>query len=205
MNTLRSFLKLKKWLVLLALGLLAACQQATETVDTTDEFGHRIRYERDKKNFAKQGRYERYDSEGKLSEVAQYERDTLHGERQLYYPDGLLESIETFAMGTHHGPYRKWRADGSKYIEQEYVSGQLEGWSLRYYPNGQLEEKVMLVRSEENGPFTEYYPDGQLKTEGTYVYHDDTATEHGELREYDSTGVLVRVADCTYGRCRTRK
>ena len=106
--------------------------------------------------------------------------------------------------GTFEGKYQKFRPDGSLEIEQTYVHGALEGYSIRYYTNGQVEEKVMLKDSEENGPFTEYYPNGKLKAEGTYQYVEDSAVEQGELREYDSTGTLIRIADCDNGVCRTR-
>jgi antitoxin component YwqK of YwqJK toxin-antitoxin module len=190
--------------VIYGMLLLPACQSPVETVEATDEQGQRIRYQRQKSNFAKEGLYERFFPNGAVAESAIYHQDSLDGARKIFYENGQLESSTPMVRGTFEGKYQKFRPDGSLEIEQTYVHGALEGYSIRYYPNGQIEEKVMLKDSEENGPFTEYYPNGKLKAAGTYQYVEDSAVEQGELREYDSTGTLIRIADCDNGVCRTR-
>jgi antitoxin component YwqK of YwqJK toxin-antitoxin module len=91
-------------------------------------------------------------------------------------------------------------------LEQQFVQGVMQGLSVRYYPNGMVQERVTIVNNDENGPFQEYYENGNLKAEGTYSStEEETALEQGELREYDSQGKLIRVADCLDGRCNTRK
>lgn len=201
MNVLRYFAALAG----LCAGLLACSPPpATETVEVRDPDGRLERYERRKSDYAKEGRYQRFSAEGGLVEEAFFKNDTLDGERKLFYPGGKVEIVETYRRGVFHGPYRRYYESGALYAEQTYVDGQLEGLSTVYYPNGQVKEKVVLEHNEENGPFTEYYENGALKAEGSYIPDEDGGLEQGELREYDSTGVLVRIADCERGVCRTR-
>ena len=193
-----------KYLFALLTLCLTACQWNIETVETTDEYGQAIRYQRRKDNFAREGMYERFHPNGKVAERTIYLNDTINGPREFFYENGQLESVTPMVNGVLEGKYEKFRENGQRYIEQTFVNGQLEGWSLKYYPNGQLEEKVMLKNSEENGPFFEYYDNGKPKAEGNYIYKDEAALEQGELKEYDSTGTLIRIADCIDGICRTR-
>ncbi len=188
------------------IALLAGCAGAThERTDVKSATGETERFERRKRDFAKDGLYQKFYASGILAEQATYRGDTLHGERTFYFPNGKMERSENYTAGVLQGIFKQYREDGSLFLEQQFVDGALEGLSLRYYPNGQLEEKVTLRQNEENGPFTEYYANGKIKTEGHYIYADDTPLEQGELREYDSTGILIRTANCEKGVCLTRK
>ncbi len=189
-------------------GLLlpTACKEnPTEIVETRDAEGRLERYERNKKDFAKAGKYQKFAADGKLIEEANYRQDKLEGERRYFYPNGKVESIENYKNGLLHGKYRKFLEDGAPRIEQDYVDGVMQGLSIRYYPNGNVEERVTMVNNEESGLFQEFYENGQLKVEGTYaLVGEESAQEQGELKEYDENGQLVRIADCVDGRCLTR-
>lgn len=183
--------------------VLAACSNI-ETVDNTDENGQREHYQRRKKDFAKEGFYQRFRADGSKAEEANYLNDSLQGERKYFYPNGKVESIEHYQMGVIHGKFEAFYEDGTHKVEQTFVNGALEGESLAYYPNGQLKERVMLKNNDENGPFTEYYENGKLKAEGSYLPSEDGPLEEGELKEYDENGELIRIADCKQGVCLTR-
>lgn len=185
--------------------ILAACTGSDlETVENRDASGNLERFERRKKDFAKQGRYQRFSPDGKLIEEAFFKNDSLDGERRLFFPNGAVDVVEHYSNGVFAGKYLKYAENGALLLEQPFVNGQIEGVSIGYYPNGQIAEKVTFRDSEENGPFTEYYENGQLKAEGAYVPDEDGPLEDGELKEYDSTGTLVRIADCRRGVCITR-
>lgn len=183
---------------------LACVNSPVETVEHRNERGQMERFERRKKDFAKEGLYQRFSSDGGLLEEAHYRNDTLDGERKYFYPGGKPESTEQYQKGVYHGKYRKFYENGTLQLEQEFVNGVLEGLSIAYYPSGVVKEKVMLRDNAENGPFTEYYENGVLKAEGSYIPGEDLPLEQGELKEYDETGQLVRIADCQSGICRTR-
>lgn len=193
--------------------LLMACNTAggdsaaagTEWTERKDEFGRRERFQRRKQDFAKQGSYELYFTEGPLMETAQYTADSLDGERKIFFRNGKLEVLETYKNGKFEGPYKRWNEQGQLELEQTFVNNMLNGWSIRYYPNGQIMEKVMLKDNNESGPFYEYYESGTLKAEGAYVFNEaeERAVEQGELKEYNEQGQVVRIANCENGICKT--
>lgn len=191
------------------LGLLSgllfmiACSSgpAVETVEDTDPQGLRIVYERQVDNYAREGRFERFDSLGNRIELARYRNDTLDGPRVLFYPGGDTLSVETYRNGRFEGPYRAYYEDGTLRQSGQYVDNAMTGEWLSFYPSGDRREVVQMADNLEQGPFTEWYDGGTLKAEGEYL---DGDKEHGELRLYDSTGTLVRIMDCDRGMCFTR-
>lgn len=193
------------WLTLSVLLQPSCKDNPLETLETPNERGQLERWQRNKKTLAKEGLYQRFSHEGQLLEEAQFLADSLHGERKYFYPSGKVESIERYQKGRIHGKFQAFYESGQLKIEQDFVHGALTGLSLRYYPNGKMQEKVNLIDNVENGPFSEYYENGNLKTEGTYAPNGEgDGLEQGELREYDESGQLIRIADCQEGRCVTR-
>jgi antitoxin component YwqK of YwqJK toxin-antitoxin module len=175
-----------------------------ETVENKGADGRLERWQRDKKDFSKEGLYQRFDPDGALAEEAHYTHDTLHGEHKYFYKDGSVESVERYRMGVYHGKYQKYSEDGTLLLEQDFVDGMMQGFSMAYYPNGMLKEKVTMRGNEEDGPFWEYYENGKISAEGAYSPGEEAPLEQGELKEYDETGTLVRIADCKDGVCLTR-
>ena len=174
-----------------------------ETVESRDSEGRLERWQRNKTDFAKEGLYQRFYPDGTMAEEAHYIRDTFHGERKFFYKNGAVEITEHYSNGVYHGKYLKYNEKGNLIVEQEYVNGAMQGFSLVYYPNGVLKEKYTIRDNEDDGPFQEYYENGKLKTEGVYVPAEDGSLEQGELKEYDETGQLIRIAHCTDGKCLT--
>lgn len=182
------------------------CKQknAVETVETRDSEGRIERYQRRTSDSAKEGLYQKFRPDNTLLEESHYHNDTLEGERKYFYPSGKVESVEHYQRGVIEGKFQKFYENGSLRVEQTYVNGALNGQSIGFYPNGVVSERVMLRNNEEDGPFTEYYENGKIKAEGTYIPGDDGPLENGELKEYDETGTLIRIADCVSGMCSTR-
>lgn len=182
-----------------------ACENAIETVESRDAEGRLEKYQRRKKDFAKEGLYQRFGPNGALLEEARFANDSLNGERKFFYPGGAPESIEHYRHGVIDGKYQKFYENGKLQIEQTFVNGAMQGLSIKYYANGAVEEKVTIRDNLENGPFTEYYDNGNLKAEGFYAPQEDgEPAEQGELKEYDQNGQLVRIAECAGGVCRTK-
>lgn len=192
--------------LLACLGLFFACTgTSVETIEAKDEQGRLERYQRRKKDFAKEGLYQKFHPDGKVYKEAHFTNDSLDGECKYFRANGTLESIERYAHGTLDGKYEAYYENNQLQIEQNYVNGALHGLSTAYYLNGKVKEKVMLRDNEENGPFTEYYENGQLKAEGQYTPGEDSPLEQGELKEYNEQGELTRVANCVNGVCLTKE
>jgi antitoxin component YwqK of YwqJK toxin-antitoxin module len=181
---------------------LASCSPVEE-VETRDEQGRIERYERRKKDFAKEGRYVKLSADGRTAIEATYANDVLHGKRTFYYPNGQAETIEHFVNGDYHGLYQHFYENGTLQLEQTYVKGALQGISKSFYPGGSCSDEVTMANNEEDGPFTEYYENGRKKAEGYYTPGPDGPLEQGELKEYNEAGELIRTANCVDGRCTT--
>lgn len=203
MQNIRSFLRFSAVCLLL---LQAFCTpNPIETTEAKNDRGQLERWQRRKDNQKKEGLFQRFSPESVLLEEAHYLADSLDGERKYFSKTGALESIEQYQNNQLHGKFQAFYPEGQLKIEQEFVHGALSGLSIRYYPNGKIQEKVQIKDNVENGPFTEYHENGNLKTEGTYVPSEEgDGLEQGELKEYDETGQLIRIADCDNGMCLTR-
>ncbi len=194
----------------LAAGLLLFsqnfCRQknALEAVESRDAEGRIERYQRRSSDSAKEGLYQKFRPDNSLLEERHYRNDTLDGERKYFYANGKVESVEQYKHGQIEGKFQKFYETGALRVEQTYVNGALNGESIGYYPNETIKEKVILIDNEENGLFVEYYEDGKIKAEGSYIPGDDGPLENGELKEYDETGTLIRIAECSSGRCITK-
>jgi antitoxin component YwqK of YwqJK toxin-antitoxin module len=203
MQFFRYFLRLSFWMLLI---LQCFCtHNSIETTEAKNDRGQLERWQRRSDNKLKQGLFQRFSPSGVLLEEAHYLADSLDGERKYFTEAGALESIEHYQNNRINGKFQAFYPDGHLKIEQDYVQGALNGLSIRYYPNGKIQEKVMLKDNVEDGPFTEYYENGNLKTEGAYVPDGDgDGLENGELKEYNESGQLIRIADCQKGMCLTR-
>jgi hypothetical protein len=134
------------------LFFLPACQSDLETVENRDAHGRLERFQRRKKDFAKEGPYQRFHEKGYLIEEAHFVNDTLEGERKFFYPNGAVESIEHFSRGAYTGKYQKFYENGQMQLEQEYANGVLQGLSTAWYPNGVKKETVTLRENEGKRP-----------------------------------------------------
>ena len=189
-------------LCLFILATLASCNNKIEVVENKDDNGNLIeKYSRRITDFAKEGLYTRYDSEGRKMEEAHYANDTLHGQRTIYFVSGKVEAIENYLNGAFSGVYQTFYEENEKLeLTGEYINGTMQGSWKRYYPSGQLMEDVTFAGNEENGAFIEYYDNGNLKAKGTYLNGDN---EHGLLEVYDEDGSLNRKMNCDNGICKT--
>ncbi len=146
------------------------------------------------------GIYESYLEDGSLFERSVYAKGKLHGEKKFYFANGQVQSIETVIDDKYNGPFKLFDSTGQILQECVYENDKTIGTLVNYYSNGQVKEKVEFSNGEENGAFVEYFENGNLKAEGFYKNGD---YEHGPLKLYDSTGVLIRKMDCEEGVCRT--
>lgn len=73
-----------------------------------------------------------------------YIEGLLHGERILYYKNGMIKSRETYAEGRKNGP------------------------TYHYYDTGQLMSKINYVAGKKNGEKIHYQKNGDIKSRTTY-------------------------------------
>ena len=196
----RKYNRMNRCIFLFLAILLAGCSNM-ETIEVKNDAGVVVEvYTRNKKDFAKEGIYKAYDDEGRLTEEAMYQNDTLNGLRKIFFENGNVEAEENYTNGIFNGTYKGFYENSKTELEGNYVKNEMVGVWKRFYPTGQLMEEVMFSANNENGPFVEYHENGKLKAEGNYKDGDN---EDGELKLYDEMGVLERKMNCAVGRCVT--
>ena len=198
---LRYLLMIRIICFLSLISFLAGCKNDFKTVTEKNEFGQNLSYQIHKETGLKEGAYSLRDSAGVLLEEANYEHDTLQGERKLYSEQGVLETIENYKEGSFEGLYQLFYPNGQVKFAAEYRDGTLMGEAKSYYDNGQLEEIVEFKDNVENGPFIEYHSNGSLKAKGSY--YSGNHSEHGPLELYDENGDIIKKMNCEKGVCRT--
>lgn len=171
-----------------------------EMVEKVDSFGYREQFQRRLADGVREGRYLRFNAEGKRMEEAFFHNDTLNGPRIFYFTNGDTLSIEQYSMGNFEGEFRQYYENGQLQLKGMYRNNEMTGQWQQFYESGELKEVVTFRANAENGPFTEYFQNGNLKAEGNYLNGDH---EHGLLKLYDENGRLVRKMDCDMGKCRT--
>jgi antitoxin component YwqK of YwqJK toxin-antitoxin module len=178
----------------------AAASAGLEVVEQVDDYGYTERFQRRIADGVREGRYQRIGPVGIVEEEAFYVADTLHGARILFYSSGDTLSIEHYQRGDFEGPYRQYYENGQLQLAGQYEANKATGKWYQYYDSGELMEIVTFEDNVENGPFVEYFRNGNLKAEGSYLDGDN---EHGLLKLYDETGMLIRKMECEQGVCRT--
>lgn len=191
---------------LIALVFITSCKQDIRPIEIKDANGkliERITIIGDTSQ-GRNGIYERFDSEGKLFEVAHYSKGKLAGEKS-YYEKGVLYSIEHYNNGLLEGPYKIFYPDGQVKMETQYQNNEITGELRGYYPSGKLREFVTMKANMEEGPFIEYFENGNKKAEGNYKSNEQGPREDGLLVMYDSLGNVLRKMNCVDGVCNTLK
>ena len=189
-------------LAFLMLIFLTACGEDAklETVENKNDAGIVIeKFTRNKEDFAKEGKYEAFFDNGKLSMEANYVHDTLDGVRKIFNENGHVETIENYKNGSFSGLYQNFYPNGQVKFEGTYTDNVMGGIWKGYYESGKLKEEVTMADNDENGPFKEYHENGQIATEGNYL---NGPFEKGELKIYDENGELTTRKICHLGICR---
>lgn len=189
--------------ILLTFLILGSCDNQThiETKHPNGKLAESFHVRIHGKDSMRTGSYLRYDENGAVLEESNYLNGKLNGLRKLYI-NGILSSIETRVDDNYHGPFTAYHENGNIQLEANYVNDVMLGPVKVYYPEGGLKEIVNFENNAETGPFTEYHPNGKLKAEGSYQ-QSDGPVEHGELRIYDTSGILLKIMQCDMGKCTT--
>ncbi len=194
--------------IFLSFMLFISCND-TKIIENKNSQGiiiERFQIIKEKSGEVKHGLYERFDDQGRLVEQSNYVNGKLEGIRKLF-ENGVLESEETRVADQFHGPYKAYHPNGQLRMEANYIHDVITGDVKVYYPSGKLKEIVRFADNVEDGPFVEYYENGNKKAEGQYIQLDNgvenVPAESGELKLYDTTGILIRIMNCESGKCIT--
>lgn len=91
------------------------------------------------------------------------------GKYQYYYPDGKLSSETTYQENSPTGRSIGYYNNGKTLYDYNYVNGKLEGKWTRYHANGKVSNTGMYVAGLPRGIFYHYYESGKKRKETDWL------------------------------------
>ena len=110
-----------------------------------------------------------------------------HGVWSFYYPNGQLQSQQSYAMGTRHGTWKAYLPSAVIQETKEYVGSRLEGPYTSYHPNGQVYFTGMYSADSRNGKWVKYDAQGHLAAEAFF----DAGRSVGVWKTYRPDGRVL--------------
>ena len=182
-----------RYLLLLLIISLTACDPSYEVKEETDDLGFRKEYQIDPNTGLKNGYLREYDPQGNLSVEENYLEGELNGPRRVYAENGQVLAEENLKMGEYAGSYKSYDDAGNLTMKGQYAKGAMNGLWYSYYPDGTVKTEFTYVNNEQDGPVRQWYPDGTPELSGFYAPGGDFT---GDLIRYDEAGQLERVLSC---------
>jgi antitoxin component YwqK of YwqJK toxin-antitoxin module len=103
-------------------------------------------YSKDEKEPVYEGKVTWYYENGNISQIANYSKNVLNGNREIFYENGKIKNKRT------------------------YTNGKLNGSWTTYYNDGQIEEKGNYEENLKEGIWETFYPGGKSKEKGKYIF-----------------------------------
>ncbi len=165
--------------LLLCIALEGEAQKAPNMVDS---------------NGLKQGKWEKYDANGRLVYTGTFLNDLpvdtfnyyfdngmkkaqlIYGSEEvsrealskIFNRKGMLMSEGSYLRKKRHGYWRFYDEEGQMISEEYYDEGKKVGvWKVYYY-DGTLNEETSYEEDKKSGPWKQYFTDGSLKLKGMY-------------------------------------
>jgi antitoxin component YwqK of YwqJK toxin-antitoxin module len=139
----------------------------------------------------KTGQWKTFYENGKLSQIANYNEDKLHGEFIEYFNDET-NSVKykcTYRNGLKIGLEQEYHENGKLYKSKEKDSnGYQIGKDIVYFENGIVKELTEYFDSQKQGKHLQNYENGKPKVEGRY----NSGQEIGTWNYYYNNGKLFK-------------
>jgi antitoxin component YwqK of YwqJK toxin-antitoxin module len=119
----------------------------------------------------------------------------------IWFPDGTLRAVGTYAGSEPVGHWRVWRADGKLLLDGEYGGTGIRH-VIRYGAKGNKEAEGDMWRIYPAGRWVMYYDDGAKQEEGDYVQPqpDVVPAKDGVWHGYHRNGRVYYDAEWKLGR-----
>lgn len=193
-------MKCRPYLILLLSLILASCGDNLEQREETDALGFRKVFFVDPETGEKEGVFQEFGPNGKLTYEEFYQGGKLEGKRQVFAENGQVIVEENYVDDRFEGAYLNYDSLGNLTMKGQYINGAMNKAWFQYYPDGGVKESVTFVENATVGPFREWYENGKPKASGVYA---PASKEDGTLHLYLETGGLERVMQCSIGVCTT--
>ncbi len=147
------------------------------------------------KNGLKEGLWETWYPDGRLTYAIEYKAGEFDGKRQHYYESGGKENRSYWKNGVRSGSHEEWFENGQIRKREHYKDGNVDAEFKDWFENGQIKNHGYRVNGEIDGVYTRWYEhSGGVKAEHT-EYKD--GKYNGRLLGWDEiTGNII--SDCNY-------
>lgn len=139
----------------------------------------------------KTGQWKTFFESGKLSQIANYNEDKLHGEFIEYYDDEVntIKYKCTYRNGMKIGLEQAYYENGKLYKSKEKDSnGYQIGKDIAYFENSSVKEQTEYVESQKQGKYILNFESGKPKVVGNY----NSGQEMGTWNYYYNNGKLFK-------------
>lgn len=189
---------LQTLLSLVLIFTLCHLSSAQEKINQTDQNGKRqghwikkypdgqIMYEGYFSDDKPQGEFKRYDENGNLISVLNYNADSDTISACFYHTNGYIAGKGNYINQEKTGEWLYY----SDYVEDHllmrcrYQDDQIQGTRIKYHWNGEIAEELEFSNGIQSGEWKQYYTDGTLALESTYI----NGTRNGEFRTWHMNG-----------------
>jgi antitoxin component YwqK of YwqJK toxin-antitoxin module len=107
-----------------------------------------------------------------------------HGKWQWWWPNGQLQAVRHYEMGSLSGVAQAWYANGTLRWTENYLEHKLHGKSEHWYDNGQLKSRANFEKGQQHGLFQSWWWNGKLSAQGEFV----EGKPHGQWRQWYING-----------------
>jgi antitoxin component YwqK of YwqJK toxin-antitoxin module len=139
----------------------------------------------------KQGRWEFYDSEGRLIRFENYKDNMLNGESKVYFANGQVSHEMVYVNDKMNGAFTEYTVDGKISKKGSYKDGMYDGAIVVNYESGKKKEEGKFVNGMRDGGWNFYLETG-LPEQTIWFKSDKVEKKHyanGTFQTYYNSGI----------------
>ena len=122
-------------------------------------------YSKDEKEPVYEGKVIWYYENGNISQIANYSKNVLNGNREIFYENGKIQNKRTYTKGKLDGSWTSFYKDGQIAETGNYEENLKEGIWETFYTNGKSKEKGKYIFDKKVDIWTINYYDGITEDE----------------------------------------
>lgn len=163
-----------------------------------------------------QGVETKFYASGDTLESINYSSGKMEGKGFSKHRNGMTEMLTSYANNLFTGKIFKYHDNGKTQIEAEFNNGKRDGVMKQYYRDGTPSKTENFTDDKSEGSVTEYFSNGTVSYQGTTANdltvkesslyfrngklkescpYNDKGKIHGQLKYYDSDGLLHYTID----------
>ena len=127
----------------------------------------------------KDGYFEWYHANGKISQQSNFENGKHIGEYLLYHENGNLEAKGSYQNDELNGTFESYYPNGKLVMKTSFLDGLQNGWTVYHREDGSKHSEGNFKNGNRNGEWKYYDENGNIK--GTTVFKIDYEIEEANM------------------------